>query len=507
MVKEIRKKSFLKSLTEHISDFKLFFILGLFTSFIGITFYLAHKPQDIRQRAFGTGMEFGFAADLSTNNSLDLNRFKSSIDRLVSNNQQWVRLAIVPADIAGQIPPPTPTPIPVTTITPSVSPTPTPPNVVLGTTTSPIQWNTANLSVYDSAIDYAFQKGIKIFATTKTPNFANTYALSDYQSVTAEYFQFLASHYSGKISVWNIFNNSNIIKYSDSSPISTLDSSYLSDFNAVLATARNAIKTEDAGALIATSAGGNPLTDTLVINWNQYYDAVNANVDVVSVEMYPNTDVEQISKLSTIVENLKGKYGKDVVVAATGLCTQNGIYSEADQQDYVPQAVNNIRLSSAKLLLQYELVDQNSSSNTCETSYGIIKSDGTPKSSYTAVITALDPTPTPTPPTAPTATPTPTTPPTPTLAPTNKGVLNVVVVPTINATIRILAQRSGKVIFAGTGGINSAALDPGYYYVAFSHPKTGGLRTPKTTLFKVITKKTTNILGDFNSGKTTVSYQ
>jgi hypothetical protein len=407
----------------------------------------------------------------------------------VSNNQQWVRLAIVPADLAEQSPFPTPTPMPVTTVTPSVSPTPTPPNVVLGTTTSPIQWNTANLSVYDSAIDYALQKGIKIFATTKTPDFANDYTLTDYQSVTSEYFQFLASNYMGKIKVWNIFGNSNIRKYTDSSPIATLDSTYLTSLNAVLEAARNVIKTVDPATIVTTSAGGNQLTDTLVTNWNQFYDAINTNVDVVSVEMYPNTDVGQISKLSTIVENLKGKYGKDVVVAATGLCTQNGIYSEADQQTYVPQAVNNIRLSSAILVLQYELVDQNSSSNTCETSYGIIKSDGTPKSSYTAVITALDPTLTPTPSTAPTATPTPTTPPTPTLTPTNIGVLNVVVVPTLNATIKILSQRSGKVILTGTGGINSADLDPGYYYVAFSYPKTGGLRTPKTTLFKIISQK------------------
>lgn len=507
MVKEIRKKGFLKKLTEHISDFKLFFILGLFTLFIGVTFYLTQKPQEIRQRAFGTGMEFGFAADLSLNGSLQLTQFKSSVDQLVGNNQQWVRLAIIPSDIAGQSPPPTATPLPNTTVTPSISPTATPPNVVLGTSTAPVQWNTANLSIYDEAINYAFQKGLKLFVTTKTPDFANSYALSDYQSVTAEYFQFLSSRYSGKITVWNIFNNSNIRKYTDSSPLATLDSSYLSDFNAILTTARNAIKTADAGTFVTASAGGNPLTDTLVNNWNQFYDAINSNTDVISVEMYPNTDVAQISKLSAIIENLKGRYGKEVVVAATGLCTQNGIYSETDQQTYVPQAINNIRLSSAKLLLQYELVDQNSSSNTCDTSYGIVKSDGTPKSSYTAVITALDPIPTPTPTSVPASTPTPTVPSTPTPAPTNQGILNVVVLPTINATIRILSEKSGKVVLSATGGINKASLAPGYYYVAFSYPKTGGLRTPRTTLFKIVKQKTTNILGNFNTGKTTVNYQ
>ncbi len=506
MVKEIKKKGFLKNFLEHISDFKLFLVLALFTLLIGITFYMARKPQEIRQRAFGTGMEFGFAADLSVNGTLQLDTFKTSVDRLKNNNQQWVRLAINPSDIASPPPGPTPTPIPQTTISPSVSPTPTPPDTVLGTTTF-IQWNTTNLSVYDAAIDYAYQNGLKIFLSTATPRFASNYVVSDYQSATAEYFQFLSNRYKGKISVWNIFPDSNIKNFRDAAPMSSLDPTYLSEFNSILSTANSAIKSSDPATIVSTSTGGNPLTDTLVANWNQFYDAVNSNVDVVSIEMYPNTDAGQISKLSTIIESLKSKYAKDVVVAGTGICTQNGIYSETDQQNYVPQTVNNIRLSSAKLLLQYELVDQNSSSSTCDTSYGIVKSDGTQKSSYTAVITALNPTPTLTPTSIPTATPSPTSMPTPTPTPTNKGILNVVVIPTLNATIRILSEKGGKIVLTATGGIQSASLDPGYYYVTFSYPKTGGLRLPKTVLFKIVKQKTTNILGDFNTGKTSVTYQ
>lgn len=505
MVKEIKKKGFPRNLIEHLSDFKLFLVLALFTLLIGITFYIVRKPQEIRQRAFGTGMEFGFAADLSINGSLQLDKFKSNIDQLKANKQQWVRLAVNSSDIATPPPGPTPTPIPQTTISPSVSPTPTPQDTVLGTTTF-IQWNTANLSIYDAAIDYAYQNGLKIFLSTKTPSFANNYSAVDYQSATAEYFQFLSSRYTGKISVWNIFADSNIKNFKDSSPMSSLDSTYLSELNSVLSTARSAIKSSDPSVIVSTSTGGNPLTDTLVSNWNQFYDATNSSVDIISIEMYPNTDIGQISKLSTIIENLKAKYGKDVIVAGTGICTQNGIYSETDQQNYVPQAISNIRLSSAKLLLQYELADQNSSSNTCDASYGIVKSDGTPKSSYTAIITALNPTPSPTPTSVPTATPTPTSVPTPTQAPTNKGILNVVVLPTLNANIRILSGKGGKIVLSATGGIKSVSLDPGYYYVTFSYPKTGGLRTPKTTLFKIIKQTTTNILGDFNTGKTSVNY-
>lgn len=504
MVKEIRK-GFWRSFSQHITDFKLFLFLGVFTIVIGITFYLSQKPQEIRQRAFGPGMEFGFAADLSVNGNLQLDQFRTSVDKIAGTNQKWIRLAISPSDIAQEAAPPTP---PNTTVTPSISPTPTPPNVVLGATTSPIQWNTVNLSAYDSAIEYALSKGLKIFITTNNPLFAKNYPLASFQSITDEYFRFLSTRYAGKIAIWGVFNNANINSYNDGTTrLSSLDSLYLTNINAVLGVAKNAIKVSDPNTLVTSIAGGNPLTDTLVNNWNQYFDAVNQNVDIISIEMYPNTDSGQINKLSTIVDTLKSKYNKEVVMAGTGICTQNGIYSETDQQNYVPQAINNLKLSSAKLVLQYELVDQNSSSNNCEGSFGIVKSDGTPKASYPAVVTALDITPSPTPTSIPTSTPTPTLIPSETPKPTNHGLLQVTVLPsTIQATINILNDR-GKIIVSGTGKISLKSMPPGKYYVAFSYKKTGGLRTPKTTAFKIILNKTTYILGDFSTGKTTVQYQ
>lgn len=510
MVRKIRKKSLLKKVAENISDFKLFVLLGFFTIVIGITFYLLKKPQEIRQRAFGTTTEFGFNTHIIPSNpNLDISRFKANIDRLAQNGQKWVRFNVYDYDIASEaagavIPSPTPTNTPPPTV-----------NTVLGLSSNPIQWNTTNLSIYDSAIDYALSKGLKIMLVTNTPSYAKNYTLDDYKSLTDVYYQFLANRYKGKVAVWQVFNEANVHNYTDYSPISSLDPTYLSNLTGVITVAKNAIKAQDTNALVTTNVGGFPLNDTLVSNWYQFFDAVKDTVDIVSLDMYPGTDLTEISRLSNRIDGFQTRYMKDVVVTETGLCTLVGSYTEADQQNYVTLSVNNMKLSSAKLILLYEIMDESSQSSSCEDFFGIVKNDGTEKSSYAPIMSDMQPLPTPTPSLLPTDTPTPTpTPPiptpnvaTPTPIPANQGYLHVIISPSINATIRISNQKDGKIVLTATGGIDNAPLPTGGYYISFSYPKTTGLRTPKTTLFKIQNQKTTNILGDFTTGKTSVTYQ
>ncbi len=525
MAREIRKKSLANIIGEHISDFKLFSFLALFTLIIGITFYLTTKSHEVRQQAFGTDIEFGFNNHLSTAGSFNLSQFKANIDSIAGNNQKWVRFAINSSDIAQEAPAPTPTPNIVLppTLTPTPTPlippsaTPTPINVVLGLASNPILWNTTNLALYDQAIDYAVTKGLKIFLATKTPDFANNYSFNDYITVTDQYFQFLSNRYKGKIIIWQVFNDSNVKNYTDSPPITTLDPTYLTNLNTVLGSARNAIKTNDSNALITTSAGGIPLNDTLVNSWNQFFDAINTNLDIISVNIYPFTDLTEISKLGNIVDSLKTRYAKDIAVSEAGFCTQNGVYTENDQQTYLTQTIGNLKLSSVKLILQYEIMDQDSTSGNCDNTYGLIRTDGTQKISYPAVMSAMQPLPTPTP--TPTNTPTPiqaststptpfpTKTPTPTPLPATKGILAVSVIPVINATIKIVNSSTNKIVITAQGNINNLPILVGNYYVTFSYPKTSGLRIPRTTSFKINSLRATQISGNFTTGKTTVVYK
>lgn len=127
--------------------------------------------------------------------------------------------------------------------------------------------------------------------------------------------------------------------------------------------------------------------------------------------------------------------------------------------------------------------------------------------------------PTPTTIVAPTNTPIPQNTPTPTLLPTtpitltptptplSTGLLNVKTIPSLAATIKIVNNSTGNVVITSQSSINGAKLNPGQYYVTFSYPRTKGFRTPRTTKFTISIGKTTEITGNFYTGKTTITYK
>ncbi len=388
---------------------------------------------------------------------------------------------------------------------------------VQGLSSNAITWNSTNLAVYDTAINYAVQKGLRIFLVTNTPAFAKGYMLDDYKTVTDQYYQYLSSRWAGKIAVWQVFNESDMQNFRDYSLMTTLTSSYLSDLNSVIAVAKNAIKTNDAKTYVTTNVSGYPMNDATITRWYQFFDAIKDNLDILSVDMYPAPDLTEISKLGTRVDDVRARYSKDVAVAETGVCTMTAGYSESDQANYLTKSINSLKLSSANIIILYEIMDEATSGGLCEGTFGIVKTDGTQKSSFSSVMADMAPLPTLTPTNAPTNTPTPlptntptiapTLSPTPTKLPSNMGLLRVVTNPPTNATIKIINYYTSQIVMTAQWGIDWKPLTQGAYYITFSYPRTVGLKTPRTTLFREYTGKTTEITGDFKTGITTVVYK
>lgn len=599
MVRVIREKSLFQKFKDNISDFKLFAFLGIFSLFIGATFYLTTKQIDIRQHAsFTNGTEFGFNTHVSAaNNNLDINKFMQNVDTLAANGQKWIRFNVIDFEVSSEAPnslptatpSPTPTPgpgllrvftdpavettitvkdsggqtvaqktwsidwqsfpaglytvsytYPYTTINGSPVKIPPPTQLTIypnktttivadftagtsivqsvqGLSANAIIWNSTNLAVYDQAINYAIQKGLAIFLVTNTPAFAKGYTLDDYKTVTDQYYQYLSKRWAGKIAVWQVFNESDMQNFRDYSLMSTLSSSYLADLNSVIAVAKNAIKTNDPKAMVTTNVSGYPMNDTTIVRWYQFFDAVKDNLDLISLDMYPAPDLVEISKLGTRIDGVRARYTKDVAVAETGVCTMTGGYSETDQANYLTKSINSLKLSSANIIILYEIMDEATSGGLCEGTFGIVKTDGTKKSSFGSVMADMVPLPTLTPTNAPSNTPTleptskptpaPTSPPTPTKLPSNMGLLRVTTNPPTAATIKIISYYTRQIVMTYQWGIDWKPLVQGYYYVTFSYPKTSGFINPKTTVFREYSGKTTDISGDFYTGKTTVVYK
>jgi len=300
---------------------------------------------------------FGFNTHLyvSGTSNLKLATFKTNVDDIVANDKAWIRFSIPDWEVA-----------------PSGNPT-------------TINWNTANLAVYDSAINYAKDRGLKILLVTNVPSFAKDFSFNDYRTTTQTYYQFLANRYNGKVDIWQIFNEVNVHNYTNYELISSLPQEYLNNLNTLILLAKNTIKNIDPNTKITTNVGGWPYNDQLQNQWIQFFDAESQNLDLLTLDIYPDKDTTIINSLQTRVNQIKNRYGKPVIIGEIGMCTGDGRFSESDQGYYVPLYIQNLKLTNPTAIFVYEIQDDSSKSG-CEASFGIKYTNRSAKTSYSAIM-------------------------------------------------------------------------------------------------------------------------
>lgn len=552
--------------------------MGVMAIVIGLTFYLTASQRDLRQRASGTTTtEYGFNTHLNTTGgngyweNLTLDFFKNTVDDLVANKQQWIRFNIAPWESST------------------------------GGNASQISWNETAMQKYDEAIQYAKSKGLKIYLVTATPDFANSFPPNDYTSTTIKYHTDLANRYKDKITIWQIFNEADVHNFKGYALLdsSALTSAYLTDFKTNFVAAKNAIRSIDPNVQFASNVTGYPLGTSTYDRWNTFFDVIAPELDILALDIYPR-GTSDISLVKSASIGIASKYLKPIIIAETGFPTNAGTFSETDQVNLLSQTVEQLRASMPIAILYYQYADTLPTTDKTESSFGIVKADGTKKTSYSSVMqTMANPTgllrveanpavgatitvtsvstnqivltkewavdweklpvgdykvvfsnpnnlkiydkevilpqettiailpnqtttivanlttgtasvspeqgtysATPTP-AIPTSTPVPPTP-TPTQKVTT-GLLRVTTNPPTAATIKIL-KRNGQVVMTRQWGIDWEPLAPNTYYIQFSYPKTAGFITPRTTSFRIYTGKTTEIIGNFSTGKTSVTY-
>jgi hypothetical protein len=326
---------------------------------------------------------FAFNTHLYARESnLDLRAFKANVDELAGlgiDRLAWIRFAIDDVDAFPR--------------------TDNDTHLIDCSPASPTNCNPANLAVYDEAIDYARSKGFGVFLVTNVPSWAKVYSapvnpwearysLEEYKQITTAYYRVLASRYAGKVAIWQVFNEANVLTF-DAYAKFTLNDSYLRMLSETIAQARETIRSVDPGASITTNAGGWPYDASLHAQWKRYFDALHTNLEVVSLDVYPDKDRSAIDSLVSRVEEIRSRYSKPVAIAETGLCTDAARFTEADQAAYLPMYIEGFREAGASIIAIYELQDNTELSGACEQSFGLRTADGDKKASYDAVMARL----------------------------------------------------------------------------------------------------------------------
>lgn len=320
----------------------------------------AQAAKDSRAGPAGTGVDahepgFGFMVLFSTSGEgPGLEDFKKDIDILAENGQQWVRMGIVGWEIME----------------------------VWGHERN-ILWDEPALKEYEAAIDYANSKGLSIFLITADADNNPDTAFDDYKVTLRQFWDTLARRFADKVDVWQVYSESDSAHFRLlSEPIEDITPEYLSDLGSMLAIARESIKAANPEVLLTTTTMGWPMSDEIQDRWHEYFDGISQHLDVISLDVYPADDEEEIELLPVRINETKRRYGKPVIIAEIGLQVA-GQWTTEDQRIFVPAAIEAAKKAVPLAIIVFQLRDEGTNA------FGLIRENRVPRPSFSAAIDVM----------------------------------------------------------------------------------------------------------------------
>lgn len=245
------------------------------------------------------------------------------------------------------------------------------------------RWDDEAASSYREALAYARGQGLDVaLVVPGAPDWAQADPFDTYVSACTWFWSAMVETFGDQVDLWQVFNEPDGWHYRQFVPVA-LDEAYLAELDQLLQTARGILGGR--GTPVTTNVSGWPMNDQTEQVWNTVLDAVHGSLDVVSVDVYPADNLEQIALLPERLARLRQRYGLEVFVAEVGLQTTPGSWSEQDQRQFLTAAVDGIR-SDQELwgVCLYQLRDQPDPAG-----FGIQLSDGTPKLGFADIMQSM----------------------------------------------------------------------------------------------------------------------
>ena len=280
----------------------------------------------------------------------DVARWREDVDTLVEFGQTLVRTGVYAWEVAPE------------------------PNV----------WDDAAAAFAREQLDYARQAGLEVnLVVPGAPDWAQSYSFADYEQACRWFWTKTRETFGHQVALWQPYNEADHAHYQKFTA-ATRDAAYLGEFAHMLGVAKEVLGVD--GVPITTNLTGWPLNDETEKEWNLVLDAISAPLDVISIDLYPADNEDEIGRIAARMQRIKKKYGKPVYVAEIGLQTTADSWNESEQQRYVSAALRQLRTVELWGICLYELRD-----NASPSGFGIKREDGSHKKGFDDVMKALAP--------------------------------------------------------------------------------------------------------------------
>ncbi len=257
------------------------------------------SPEILGQR-----LEFGFNTHVHAfpqgADNMTLDNFRMDVDKLVENHQELIRFNLINDGVVNRGPDGA---------------------AVFG----------EKISVYDEAVKYAKEKGLKVFLVTNVPEFAANLPIDQYADVARDFYTKLMNHFrdvgidlneNDKIQLFNEVNTHNFRTYQGFPP-EGFDDAYLNDLAQVVEASSSAIQAVNPNIKTTMNAGWVYGAGTYQGELDQvarFFDPLAPHLDFISLDPYPDIYDPHIAQtIPQAIEFLKNRYKKGIIVAELGV--------------------------------------------------------------------------------------------------------------------------------------------------------------------------------------------
>lgn len=250
---------------------------------------------------------------------------------------------------------------------------------------------------YQEAIQYMNDAGLNIYMiSVGTTAQGSQFTQAEYIENISKHWEFLAENFADDVDVIQIYNEAQGYHYRFYEEVDEADfQSYWEEMSGMFAIARSIFKAENPDVQMTTNSFGWPIWYDVEAEWLAFFDVVGENLDVITLDMYPDTQ-DQIPRLAEFIKNAKDRYGKPVIVGETGrqgYVDAGNDYSRSipGQEENVVLYMNAFRESEATAILMYQLRDTGPDQTQGEQNFGILEYDGSRKASFDGIMYSMRP--------------------------------------------------------------------------------------------------------------------
>jgi hypothetical protein len=195
-----------------------------------------------------------------------------------------------------------------------------------------------------------------------------------------EYWDAVARAVGDQSYVWQVFNEPDGWDPRSTEPLEgEATPAYLAFLARALGEAQAALHRHAPRALVTTNLYGYPVDDARERRWTEIFDVIAPNLDVLTVDAYPDLDAEALDALPARAKRLADRYGTSMMIGEIGLPTGDDRFDEADQADAYARYVEVLDEPSLLASFFYELRSADGSG------FGILREGGNPKPAFTVL--------------------------------------------------------------------------------------------------------------------------